>query len=109
MLAKSGQEIMAHQGHWVSRKDLKYLVDPDALVVLQTVCGLATVVNLGDEAFTLELSDQAPIGEILGLKLARLRHGGSQLLQSDTHQLRIGSRNSLMDAFIDFEDLLEHR
>ena len=28
MLSKSGQEIMASQGRWVSRKDVKYLVDP---------------------------------------------------------------------------------
>ena len=28
MLSKSGQEIMAGQGRWVSRKDVKYLVDP---------------------------------------------------------------------------------
>ena len=28
MLSKSGQEIMASQGRWVRRKDVKYLVDP---------------------------------------------------------------------------------
>ena len=28
MLAKKGQEIMANQGRWVSRKDVKYQVDP---------------------------------------------------------------------------------
>jgi iron(III) transport system substrate-binding protein len=30
MLSKKAQEIMATQGRWVSRKDIKYLVDPSA-------------------------------------------------------------------------------
>ena len=28
MLSRKGQEIMANQGRWVSRKDVKYQVDP---------------------------------------------------------------------------------
>ena len=28
MLSKKAQEIMANQGRWVSRKDVKYQVDP---------------------------------------------------------------------------------